>query len=50
MKLFEALIRLPNRVEFKDTALANNAYEAKKILQQRYGILSVTELPYVIIA
>jgi hypothetical protein len=50
MKLFEALIRLPNRTEFKDTVLANNAYEAKKILQQRYGISSVPYLPNVIVA
>jgi hypothetical protein len=48
MKLFEALIRLPNRVEFRDTVLANNAYEAKRILQQRHGILSVPYLPNVI--
>lgn len=44
MKLFEATIRV-NGKEFKDRVGANDAFEAKLLLQQRHGPRAVPYLP-----
>lgn len=48
MKLFEATIRTPEGKEFKDRVGANNAEEAKILLQQRHGPRAVPYLPKMI--
>ena len=47
MKLFEAIIRV-NGKEFKDRVGANNAQEARMLLQQRHGPRSVPYMPHMI--
>jgi hypothetical protein len=48
MKLFEAVVKGPDGREFKDRVGANDAYEARKLLQQRHGPRAVPYLPYMI--
>ena len=48
MKLFEAVIRRPDGTEFKDRVGANDAYEARQLLQQRHGPRAVPYLPRMI--
>jgi type II secretory pathway component PulF len=48
MKLFEATIRTHDGREFKDVVGANDAYEARKLLQQRHGPRAVPYLPHMI--
>jgi hypothetical protein len=45
MKLYEATIRTPDGREFKDRVGANDAYEARMLLQQRHGPRAVPYLP-----
>jgi hypothetical protein len=45
MKLYEATIRTPNGKEFKDRVGANDAHEARMLLQQRHGHRAVPYLP-----
>lgn len=47
MKLFEATIRVDGK-EFKDRVGAENADEARKLLQQRYGPRAVPYMPKMI--
>jgi hypothetical protein len=47
MKLFEATVRV-NGKEFKDRVGANNAEEARLLLQQRHGPRAVPYLPKMI--
>ena len=47
MKLFEATIRV-NGKEFKDRVGANNAEEARMLLQQRHGPRAVPFMPKMI--
>ena len=48
MKLFEATIRLPDGSEFKDRIGANDAQEARQLLQQRHGPRAVPYIPHMI--
>jgi type II secretory pathway component PulF len=48
MKLFEATVKSPDGKEFKDRVGANNAYEARQLLQQRHGPRAVPYLPVMI--
>ena len=48
MKLFEAVIRTRDGKEFKDVVGANDAYEARRLLQQLHGPRSVPYLPRMI--
>lgn len=48
MKLFEAVIRRSDGTEFKDRVGANNATEARQLLQQRHGPRAVPYLPHMI--
>jgi type II secretory pathway component PulF len=48
MKLYEATIRTPDGKEFKDRVGANDAYEARQLLQQRHGPRTVPFLPHMI--
>ena len=48
MKLYEAVVKGPDGREFKDRVGANDAYEARKLLQQRHGSRAVPYLPYAI--
>jgi type II secretory pathway component PulF len=48
MKLFEATIRTQDGKEFKDCVGANDAYEARMLLQQRHGPRAVPFLPHMI--
>jgi type II secretory pathway component PulF len=45
MKLYEATIRTPDGREFKDRVGANDANEARMLLQQRHGPGAVPYLP-----
>jgi hypothetical protein len=45
MKLYEATIRTPDGREFKDRVGANDANEARMLLQQRHGPRAVPYLP-----
>jgi hypothetical protein len=45
MKLYEATIRTADGREFKDRVGANDAYEARMLLQQRHGPRAVPYLP-----
>ena len=47
MKLFEATIRVNGR-EFKDRVGANDAQEARMLLQQRHGPRAVPFIPHMI--
>jgi hypothetical protein len=47
MKLFEATIRVDGK-EFKDRVGADNADEARKLLQQRWGPRAVPFVPHMI--
>jgi hypothetical protein len=47
MKLFEATIRVDGR-EFKDRVGANDAQEARMLLQQRHGPRAVPFIPHMI--
>ena len=47
MKLFEATIRVDGR-EFKDRVGAENADEARRLLQQRWGPRAVPFIPHMI--
>jgi hypothetical protein len=47
MKLFEATIRVDGR-EFKDRVGANDAQEARLLLQQRHGPRAVPFIPHII--
>ena len=47
MKLFEATIRVDGR-EFKDRVGANDAQEARMLLQQRHGPRTVPFIPHMI--
>ena len=48
MKLYEAVIKTQDGKEFKDRVGANDAYEARQLLQQRHGPRAVPYLPYMI--
>ena len=48
MKLFEATVKRPDGTEFKDRVGANDAYEARTLLQQRHGPRAVPYLPRMI--
>ena len=48
MKLFEATVRRPDGSEFKDRVGANDAQEARLLLQQRHGPRAVPFLPRII--
>ena len=48
MKLFEATIRRPDGSEFKDRVGANDAQEARQLLQQRHGPRAVPYVPHMI--
>lgn len=48
MKLYEAVIKGPDGREFKDRVGASDAYEARRLLQQRHGPRAVPYLPYMI--
>lgn len=48
MKLYEAVVRRPDGTEFKDRVGANDAYEARQLLQQRHGPRAVPYLPHMI--
>ena len=48
MKLFEATVKRPDGTEFKDRVGANDAYEARALLQQRHGPRAVPYLPRMI--
>ena len=48
MKLFEATIRTQDGREFKDRVGANDAQEARQLLQQRHGPRAVPYLPRMI--
>lgn len=48
MKLFEATIKTQDGREFKDVVGAADAYEARKLLQQRHGPRAVPYLPHMI--
>jgi hypothetical protein len=48
MKLFEATIRTQDGREFKDRVGANDAQEARQLLQQRHGPRAVPYLPRII--
>ena len=45
MKLYEATIRTPDGKEFKDRVGANDAQEARLLLQQRHGPRAVPYIP-----
>jgi hypothetical protein len=48
VKLYEAVIKGPDGEEFKDRVGASDAYEARRLLQQRHGPRAVPYLPYMI--
>lgn len=48
MKLFEATIRTHDGREFKDVVGAENAAEARRLLQQRHGPRAVPYMPHMI--
>ena len=48
MKLFEATVRGPDGTEFKDRVGANDAQEARMLLQQRHGPRAVPYMPHMI--
>ena len=48
MKLFEATVRRPDGSEFKDRVGANDAQEARMLLQQRHGPRAVPYMPHMI--
>jgi type II secretory pathway component PulF len=48
MKLYEATIRTQDGREFKDRVGANDAQEARQLLQQRHGPRAVPYLPRII--
>jgi hypothetical protein len=48
MKLFEATIRTPDGREFKDRVGADNAQQARLLLQQRHGPRAVPYIPRLI--
>ena len=48
MKLYEASVKGPDGKEFKDRVVANDAYEARRLLQQRHGHRAVPYLPHMI--
>jgi type II secretory pathway component PulF len=48
MKLFEATVLRPDGSEFKDRVGANNAQEARMLLQQRHGPRAVPYIPRLI--
>jgi hypothetical protein len=48
MKLFEATVRRPDGTEFKDRVGANDAQEARMLLQQRHGPRAVPYMPHMI--
>ena len=48
MKLFEATVRRPDGTEFKDRVGANDAQEARVLLQQRHGPRAVPYMPHMI--
>ena len=48
MKLFEATIRTPDGREFKDRVGAENAQQARLLLQQRHGPRAVPYIPHLI--
>jgi hypothetical protein len=48
MKLFEATVRRPDGTEFKDRVGANDAQEARMLLQQRHGPRAVPYMPHLI--
>lgn len=48
IKLFEATIRTPDGREFKDRVGAENAQQARLLLQQRHGPRSVPYIPHLI--
>ena len=48
MKLFEATVRRPDGTEFKDRVGANDAQEARMLLQQRHGPRAIPYVPRMI--
>jgi hypothetical protein len=48
MKLFEATIRTPDGREFKDREGAEDAQQARLLLQQRHGPRAVPYIPRLI--
>jgi hypothetical protein len=48
MKLYEAVVKGPDCRELKYRVGANDAYEARKLLQQRHGPRAVPYLPHMI--
>ena len=48
MKLFEATVRRPDGTEFKDRVGANDAQEARRLLQERHGPRAVPYIPHMI--
>ena len=48
MKLFEATVRRPDGSEFKDRVGANDAQEARRLLQERHGPRAVPYMPHMI--
>jgi hypothetical protein len=48
MKLFEATVRRPDGTEFTDRVGANDAQEARMLLQQRHGPRAIPYVPRMI--
>jgi len=48
MKLFEATVRRPDGTEFKDRVGANDAQEARRLLQERHGPRAIPYIPHMI--
>lgn len=48
MKLFEATVRRPDGTEFKDRVGANDAQEARRLLQERHGPRAIPYVPHMI--
>ena len=48
MKLFEATVRRPDGSEFKDRVGANDAQEARRLLQERHGPRAIPYVPHMI--
>ena len=48
MKLFEATVRRPDGSEFKDRVGANDAQEARRLLQESHGPRAIPYVPHMI--
>jgi glutaredoxin len=48
MKMFEGTVRQPDGTEKQVRVMANDAYEARQLLQQWHGVRQVPYLPKIV--